>query len=166
MESHIYLIDFGEVVKVGVSKYPMNRSKNIARTFNLEIIGFYFYKTKNAYAIERMVKDSFAHKVKPWGGVTTETFSCSFDLIKEYITTTIDSIPEPEVEITSNDLNDIDDFAVSLEYHIAENYGSKGNFAEAIGTSSTQVSRYIKAGCKWIDGDVWGNKTKLNKGIK
>lgn len=52
---------------------------------------------------------------------------------------------------------------MDLEQYIKENYGSKQAFAEAIGTSRTQVSRYIKMGCFWYDGDVCNRKTNLNQ---
>lgn len=54
---------------------------------------------------------------------------------------------------------------MDLEQHIKENHnGSKRAFAKSINKTRTQVYRYIKMGCKWIDGDVWQRKTNMNKG--
>jgi len=56
---------------------------------------------------------------------------------------------------------------MDLEQHIKENHnGSKRAFAKSINKSRTQVSRYLKMGCIWIDGSVWQRKTKMNKEIK
>jgi hypothetical protein len=53
---------------------------------------------------------------------------------------------------------------MDLEQHIKENHnGSKRAFAKSINKTRTQVYRYIKMGCKWIDGDVWQRKTKLTQ---
>jgi len=53
---------------------------------------------------------------------------------------------------------------MDLERYIKENYGSKRAFAKSINKSRTQVSRYLKMGCIWLDGSVWQRKTKLKKG--
>jgi len=53
---------------------------------------------------------------------------------------------------------------MDLEQHIKENHnGSKRAFAKFLGTSRTQVYRYIKMGCFWYDGDVCQRKTKLTQ---
>jgi hypothetical protein len=54
---------------------------------------------------------------------------------------------------------------MDLEDYIKENHnGSKRAFAKFLGTSRTQVYRYIKMGCFWYDGDVCQRKTNMNKG--
>ncbi len=53
-----------------------------------------------------------------------------------------------------------------LGTYIKENFKSKQAFADFISSpkktiSRQQVSRWVFAECKWIDGNVWRNASKL-----
>jgi len=162
MNSFIYLVDFGEVVKVGVSKYPEHRFRVLSKQFDLDVVNTFIYQTGNAFAIEAMVKSAFTHKVKPWGGVTTETFSCSLEFIRDYITSAADTMEEPSVSFLDQDCEGDD--AITLQSHINLNYDGKlTSFANDIGSTYQQVQRWIKLDCIWFDDRVYAPKTKRIK---
>lgn len=156
MNSFIYLVDFGEVVKVGVSRHPETRFRALAKQFDLSVIDTFICQTGNAYKIEKMTKEAFSHKVKPWGGVTTETFSCSMGSLKEYILGAIGSMPE----VVAHSVISKEDHDHSLSSYIDKNHnGSTYSFAQSVGVSTQKIKRWIEQECIFLDGEVYAPKT-------
>jgi len=53
---------------------------------------------------------------------------------------------------------------MTLKQHIETHYkGNAAAFARDIGQSHTQVTRWLKYGCIWLDGQVWKQQSKLSQ---
>ena len=56
------------------------------------------------------------------------------------------------------------DNSMTLRNHIDTNHkGVIADFSRAHGVSHSQVCRWLKYGCIWIDGQVWKQQSKLSQ---
>ena len=85
MYSYLYLVDFGEVVKIGVSNNPDKRIESISKNFGLKPLTSVVHETLNAVSMESKVKYKFKADTMPFKRCLTETFNVEFSIIHNFV---------------------------------------------------------------------------------
>ena len=75
----VYVIDFGCVRKIGVSNNFEDRLATLTSQFEINPERYLSIETGGKYRIERTIKRRLKPFLSPFGGITTETFTTSFN---------------------------------------------------------------------------------------
>lgn len=75
----IYVIDFGVIRKVGISRDFKQRLACLTSQFQIKPLRHLSLETEHNLTIERSIKSDLEPFLIPFGGIYTETFSTSFE---------------------------------------------------------------------------------------
>jgi len=159
MPKSIYLLDFGDVIKIGHSSNVEQRIRMLSSSFGLPLVRSFAEESVFSSDIEKAVKNEFKHRVKPFKHVVTECFhSDAFDSMYESIK---HRIREKRTVVTKT----VDGITITpLNIYINEAYNDdRDTFAKSKGVGITQVVRWIKMDCIVINGEVWRRVTVINR---
>ena len=78
MNNYVYVVDFGELVKVGVSSNVTKRISSVSSQLNLDPISTYTRQSDNAYEVESYVKTRLNQFHIESEVIKTELFNCDF----------------------------------------------------------------------------------------
>ena len=78
MNNYVYVVDFGELVKVGVSSNVTKRISSVSSQLNLDPISTYTRQSDNAYEVESYVKTRLNQFHIKSDVIKTELFNCDF----------------------------------------------------------------------------------------
>ena len=158
----IYLMDFGDVVKVGHSKNVKRRMINLSSTFKSECVECFSWETPFAREIESSVKSAFSNSSVPFKGVVNECFTPDMmNSIKEHIEFALSVI-----DGTKKTFHEGHECQKINEYIQSNHDGNISKMAAALEkpVRYDQVSKWIGRNGICIDGVIYCEVARL-KGL-